>query len=300
MSEAAIDIQNLTKVFNTKTVVDNISLKVEKGAIFGFLGSNGSGKTTMIRMICGLLIPSSGGGHCLGYDIKTQSSEIKRKIGYMPQQFSLYSGLTVLETLRFFADIYQIPNSEQAIEHMLNDLELKPYIDIQAGNLSGGWKQRLTLACCLIHQPELLFLDEPTAGVDPKARKDFWNYLHKISIRDGTTVLVTTHYMDEAEKCTDLAYINLGKLLYSGTTKDLIPFSQVKTYMTETNRQVMNELSEIATQSYPELLLSVVNNQLRISSPNQPLLDQFIQEHNEYGFKPTPPSFEEVFIGLMQ
>ncbi len=300
MNEPAIDIQKLTKVFDTKTVVDQISLRVEKGAIFGFLGSNGSGKTTMIRMICGLLTPTSGGGHCLGYDIKTQSDEIKSKIGYMPQRFSLYNGLTVYETLQFFADIYQIPDPKQAIDAMLNDLELNPYIDIQAGNLSGGWKQRLTLACCLIHKPQLLFLDEPTAGIDPKARKDFWNYLHKISIRDGTTVLVTTHYMDEAEKCTDLAYISLGKLLYSGTTKDLVPFSHVKTYIAEIDRQVLNQLTDIATRSYPELLLSVVNNELRISSPNQQRLDQFIHEHKQYTFKTTPPSFEEVFIGLMQ
>jgi ABC-2 type transport system ATP-binding protein len=300
MNAPAIDIQKLTKVFDTKTVVNNISLRVEKGAIFGFLGSNGSGKTTMIRMICGLLTPTSGGGHCLGYDIKTQSIEIKSKIGYMPQRFSLYSGLTVYETLQFFADIYQIPDSKQAIETMLIDLELNPFLNIKAGNLSGGWKQRLTLASCLIHKPKLLFLDEPTAGIDPKARKDFWNYLHKISIRDGTTVLVTTHYMDEAEKCTDLAYINLGQLLYSGKTKDLVPFSHVKTYIAETNREALNQLTDIATHSYPELLLSVVNNELRISSPNQQRLDQFIHEQKLYSFKTTTPSFEEVFIGLMQ
>lgn len=300
MSDAAIDTHHLTKIFDHKTVVDNVCLHVKKGTIFGFLGSNGSGKTTMIRMICGLLTPSAGGGTCLGYDIKTQSADIKNNIGYMPQRFSLYNGLTVYENLQFFANIYQVQDPHQSIHTLLNDLDLNPYMHMKTGNLSGGWKQRLTLACCLIHQPRLLFLDEPTAGIDPKARKDFWNYLHKISIRDGTTVLVTTHYMDEAEKCTDLAYISLGKLLYLGATKDLVPFSHVKTYSADVNRDVLNQFTDIAARTYPELLLSVVNNELRVSSPNQQRLDAFIQAQSQYGFKPTPPSFEEVFIGLMQ
>jgi ABC-2 type transport system ATP-binding protein len=300
MSNFAIDVHGLTKVFDTKTVVDHISLQVRKGAIFGFLGSNGSGKTTMIRMICGLLTPTEGSGFCLGYNIKTQNAEIKNKIGYMPQRFSLYSGLTVHETLQFFATIYQIKKPTQTIEETLIDLELKPYIDIKVGNLSGGWKQRLTLACCLLHKPNLLFLDEPTAGVDPKARKDFWNYLHKLSIRDGTTVLVTTHYMDEAEKCTDIAYINLGKLLYSGTTKDLVPFSHVNTYIAIADKEALEKLNMLISRSYPSLLVAVVNNDLRISSVNHLDLENFIKEHKDYVFKQVTPSFEEVFIGLMQ
>ena len=254
----------------------------------------------MIRMICGLLTPTHGTGYCLGYDIRTQCADIKRKIGYMPQKFSLYNGLTVYENLQFFAAIYQINMSRQSIEEHLIDLELTPYKNILAGNLSGGWKQRLTLACCLLHKPELLFLDEPTAGIDPKARKDFWSYLHKIAIRDGTTVLVTTHYMDEAEKCTDLAYIYLGKLLYSGTTKDLIPFSEVKTYLVEVDRQSLNALSDMIAHSYPELLVSVVNNDLRISSQKSERLVKFAKEQESYTFKEVTPSFEEVFIGLMQ
>ncbi len=300
MSSPAIDIQGLTKVFDHKTVVDHISLNVKKGSVFGFLGSNGSGKTTMIRMICGLLTPTSGSGLCLGYDIKTQSAEIKKRIGYMPQRFSLYNGLTVAENLQFFANTYQINDSKQAINDILVDLELTPFLDNLAAQLSGGWKQRLALACCLLHKPDLLFLDEPTAGVDPKARRDFWNYLHKISIRDGTTVLVTTHYMDEAEKCTDLAYINLGKLLYSGTTRDLVPFSQVKTYIANADRQALQELSVTLSTAYPDLLISVVNNDLRISSRQIKRLNQFIEEHQQYSFSDVPPSFEEVFIGLMQ
>ena len=300
MSMFAIDIHGLTKVFNHQTVVDHISLQVKKGSVFGFLGSNGSGKTTTIRMICGLLTPTEGQGTCMGFNIRTQGADIKRKIAYMPQRFSLYNGLTVDENLKFIADIYEVKDKKQSIEAILEDLELVPYRAIKAANLSGGWKQRLALACCLVHHPDLLFLDEPTAGVDPKARKDFWNYLHKISIRDGTTVLVTTHYMDEAEKCTDLAYISLGKLLYAGTSEQLIPFSKVKTYVVDTDREGMNELSQIIADSYPGLLVSVVNNDLRISSSELALLARFVKEQKKYAPKEIVPSFEEVFIGLMQ
>ena len=300
MDKFAIDIHGLTKVFDDKVVVDHISLQVKKGAVFGFLGSNGSGKTTTIRMICGLLTPTSGEGRCLGFNIKTQQAEIKKHISYMPQKFSLYNGLTVYENLQFLGSIYQIKNAKQAINELLEDLELNPYKDVKAGNLSGGWKQRMALGCCLLHKPALLFLDEPTAGVDPKARKDFWDYLHKISRRDETTILVTTHYMDEAEKCTDLAYINQGKLLYSGITKDIIPFSKVKTFiLVQNDIPSQNKLNEIISGKYPLLLASIVNNDLRISSSNAELLKQLIREENEFTFKEVPPNFEEVFIGLI-
>lgn len=300
MNDLAIDIHDLTKVFDDKIVVDHISLQVQRGAIYGFLGSNGSGKTTTIRMISGLITPTSGTGICLGYDIKMQREAIKTRIGYMPQKFSLYTGLTVYENLRFYADIYQLAQPKKAIKNMLDDLELNPYQHIKTGNLSGGWKQRLSLACCLIHQPELLFLDEPTAGIDPKARKDFWSYLHKIAMRDGTTILVTTHYMDEAEKCTDLAYINLGKLLYAGKTSDIVPFSNVHSYIVVTDREHMSQLSNVIGESYPDMLATVVNNDLRISSRHPASLNKFIQSQPAFQFQTTTPSFEEVFIGLMQ
>ena len=300
MREWAIDVKGLTKKFAEKTVVDHISLKVEKGSIFGFLGSNGSGKTTTIRMICGLLTPTAGEGYCLGYDIRTQSNQIKEHIGYMPQKFSFYTGLTVYENLRFVADIFQVKHSAQAIKEMITELELEDYTTIQAGNLSGGWKQRLALACSLLPKPHLLFLDEPTAGVDPKARKEFWDYLHKISSRDGTTILVTTHYMDEAEKCSDLAYINDGKLLYTGHTKDLIPQSKVITYVLQVERKEQNLLIEKISASYPNLLASIVNNELRVSSLNEAELNKLIKENSNVSFKAVSPSFEEVFIGLMR
>lgn len=300
MTGFAIDIHGLCKVFANHMVVDHLSLQVKQGSVFGFLGSNGSGKTTTIRMICGLLTPSEGSGHCLGYDILREQDAIKKKIGYMPQRFSLYNGLSVYENLRFIADIYQINNTKAAIANIINDLELEPYQHIKAEHLSGGWKQRLTLACCLIHRPELLFLDEPTAGIDPKARKDFWDYLHKIALRDGTTVLVTTHYMDEAEKCTDLAYINLGKLLYSGSTRDLSSFSQVKTYRLQAERESLESLRGQLMEKYPRLLISVVNNDLRISSRDHPALAKFIQQEKAFQLTEVAPSFEEVFIGLMQ
>lgn len=296
----AIDLRNLTKIFTGKTVVDHISLKVKRGAIFGFLGSNGSGKTTTIRMICGLLTPSDGSGSCLGYNIKTERAKIKTKIGYIPQKFSLYKGLTVRENLQFFADLYEINNASQAIDKTLADLALSPYEHIKTGDLSGGWQQRLSLASSLLHNPELLFLDEPTAGIDPKARKDFWDYLHKIAMRDNTTVLVATHYMDEAEKCTDLAYINLGHLLYAGPTNNLISFSKVKTYLFSGNRNAINSFINIITRFYPKLLSSIVNNNLRISSHHQASLMQFINEQHNYSFIEVTPSFEEVFIGLME
>ncbi len=301
MNDIAIDIQDITKVFDKKTVVDHVSLQIKRGSVFGFLGSNGSGKTTMLRMICGLLTPTEGKGVCLGYNILTESEKIKQKIGYMPQKFSLYNGLTVYETLRFFSDVYKIIEVDVAIEEIIADLVLEPFRNVKIGDLSGGWKQRVTLACNLLHKPEMLFLDEPTAGVDPKARKDFWNYLHKIATRDQTTILVTTHYMDEAEKCTDLAYINLGKLFYTGPTKALIPTSGVQTYTLENLSQSHDIISQKLADAYPKLQVALINNEIRISSRKQELLEQFIKEQSSiYTLKKVTPSFEEVFIGLMQ
>ena len=227
--ELAVDVQGITKSFGGRVVVDGLSMQVRRGEIYGFLGPNGSGKTTFLRILCGLLRPDSGSGTCLGYDVLRESAAIKRRVGYMTQRFSLYEDLSLAENLRFVADIYEMPNAAEAVKKMLESLGLEGRESQLAGQLSGGWKQRLALAACLIHRPELLLLDEPTAGVDPKARRDFWDEIHRL-VADGLTVLVTTHYMDEAERCHRLAYIAYGKLLARGTLQDVLASAQLTTW----------------------------------------------------------------------
>src|SRR5262249_46908776 len=202
----AIDVQNITKRFGTHTVVDHINLQVRKGEIYGFLGPNGSGKTTFIRTLCGLLRAGDGSGTCLGHDVITESEAIKREVGYMTQRFSYYEDLSVAENLDFVARMYGVDNRREAVRASIENLGLADRAQQLAGELSGGWKQRLALAACMIHRPQLLLLDEPTAGVDPKARRDFWEQIHQLA-GHGLTVLITTHYMDEAERCHRLAYI---------------------------------------------------------------------------------------------
>ncbi|HVP53559.1 MAG TPA: ABC transporter ATP-binding protein [Candidatus Eisenbacteria bacterium] len=220
-SEYAIDVQGLNKHFGDKHVVNDVSMRVHRGEIFGFLGPNGSGKTTTIRMMCGLLKPDSGTGTCLGYDIRRQSGDIKRNVGYMTQRFSFWDDLTITENLDFVARIYDIPNRRDIVRQTIADLGLTSRARQLAGELSGGWKQRMALAACMLHQPQLLLLDEPTAGVDPKARRDFWDELQVLAA-NGISVLVSTHYMDEASRCHKLAYIAYGKLLAQGTAAEVI------------------------------------------------------------------------------
>jgi ABC-2 type transport system ATP-binding protein len=219
--ELAIQVEKLNKSFGDKHVVKDLSLQVPRGQIFGFLGPNGSGKTTSIRMICGLLTADSGSGTCLGYDVIRQSAEIKREVGYMTQRFSLWEDLTIRENMDFVARMYGMPDRARAVDTAIEGLGLSTRRDQLAGTLSGGWKQRLALASCILHKPRLLLLDEPTAGVDPKARRDFWDELHRMC-EQGMTVLVTTHYMDEAERCHQLGYIAYGKLLALGTAAELL------------------------------------------------------------------------------
>jgi len=220
-SEYAIDVKDLNKHFGDKHVVNNVSMRVRKGEIFGFLGPNGSGKTTTIRMMCGLLKPDSGTGTCLGYDIRRESGAIKRNVGYMTQRFSFWDDLTITENLDFVARIYDIPDRREVVRQTIADLGLTSRSKQLAGELSGGWKQRLALAACMLHRPMLLLLDEPTAGVDPKARRDFWDELQGLAAR-GISVLVSTHYMDEASRCHKLAYIAYGRLLAQGTGAEVI------------------------------------------------------------------------------
>lgn len=216
----AISVRGLTKVFDGKKVVDDFDMEVQAGAIYGFLGPNGSGKTTTIRMMCGLLTPDGGEGECLGYDILKEQPRIKENVGYMTQKFSLYGDLTIAENLDFMARMYKLKNRREVVRETLKDLGLEGRGRQLAGTLSGGWKQRLALAACLQHKPRLLLLDEPTAGVDPKARRDFWDEIRRLS-RAGVTVLVSTHYMDEAVQCDHIAYIAYGKKLISAPALEI-------------------------------------------------------------------------------
>lgn len=232
MSEPAIRVTDLSKRFGDKTVVDGVSLSVRKGEIMGFLGPNGSGKTTTIRMMCGLLEPSSGEGSVLGHDIRRERRAIKLKVGYMTQRFSFYEDLTIAENLRFVAGLYGMRPAKRVVTETLEDLGLASRRDQLAGSLSGGWKQRLALAACIMHKPDLLMLDEPTAGVDPKARRDFWDEIHRLAA-GGLTVLVSTHYMDEAERCHRIAYISYGQLLAFGTVPEVVEAAGLTTMVLE-------------------------------------------------------------------
>jgi ABC-2 type transport system ATP-binding protein len=228
-TDLVIDVQGITKRFGNRTVVNNIPMQVRRGEIYGFLGPNGSGKTTFLRMLCGLLTPDAGSGRCLGFDIRRESGEIKKNVGYMTQRFSFYEDLTIEENLDFIAQIYGVPQRKAAVDKSLERLGLSERRKQLAGELSGGWKQRLALAACLIHEPQLLLLDEPTAGVDPKARRDFWEEIHRLAA-EGLTVLITTHYMDEAERCHRLAYIAYGNLLTRGSVEEVVQTAGLTTW----------------------------------------------------------------------
>ena len=225
----AIDVRGVTKKFGARTVVNDIAMQVRPGEIYGFLGPNGSGKTTFLRMLCGLLQPDAGEGSCLGLDFRRDSAEIKKRVGYMTQKFSFYEDLTLEENLDFIARLYELPQRKVAVEKSLERLGMVERRTQLAGTLSGGWKQRLALAACLIHEPQLLLLDEPTAGVDPKARRDFWEEIHKLAAA-GLTLLITTHYMDEASRCHRLGYIAYGNLLAHGTVPEVVKAAGLTTW----------------------------------------------------------------------
>src|ERR1700680_4595760 len=242
--DVVIDVHGLTKSFGSRVVVRDLSMQVKRGTIFGFLGPNGSGKTTTIRMLCGLLTPDQGSGTCLGYDIRTEVAKIKTRVGYMTQRFSLYEDLSVRENLEFIARIYGLPRPGAGAKAMIGRLGLQGREEQVAGKLSGGWKQRLALGACTLPNPQLLLLDEPTAGVDPKARRDFWNEIHALAA-EGLTVLVSTHYMDEAERCHEIAYIAYGVLLAHGTVAEVTASSHLVTYiMSSSNGEGLAKLGE--------------------------------------------------------
>ena len=227
-----IAVTGLTKSFGTRRVVDSFDIAVPRGAIYGFLGPNGSGKTTTIRMLCGLLTPDAGEGTCLGFDVRKEARRIKEQVGYMTQKFSLYEDLSIRENLDFVARMYRLDRRKARVDRALGDLGLADRAKQLAGSLSGGWKQRLALAACLLHEPQLLLLDEPTAGVDPKARRDFWDEIRRLSAK-GVTVLVSTHYMDEAVQCDFITYIAYGKKLIDGPSAKIPELVGLETWRVE-------------------------------------------------------------------
>jgi ABC-2 type transport system ATP-binding protein len=297
--EIAIEVEGLTKFFGTKKVVDNLSMRVERGMIYGFLGPNGSGKTTTIRMLCGLLTPDSGRGTCLGYDILTQQHEIKPRVGYMTQRFSLYGDLTIRENLEFVARIYGLFDPREAARAALERLGLLDRADQLASELSGGWKQRLALGACTLPDPALLLLDEPTAGVDPKARRDFWDEIHRLA-ESGLTVLVSTHYMDEAERCHRIAYIAAGRLLVSGTTADIIAKAGLATYIV--TGPDLSKLSERLNATPGVEMVALFGTALHVSNRDKARLDEIAGDFSKdpaHVWSRGAPTLEDVFIDLM-
>ena len=299
----AIEAHELTKRYGGRAVVDRLSLTVPSGQILGFLGPNGSGKTTTIRMLCGLLRPDGGGGTCLGLDIVKQAPAIKRQIGYMTQRFSLYEDLSIRENLDFVARVYQLDRRAAAVDRALERLGLTQRQQQLAGQLSGGWKQRLALAACLLHEPKLLLLDEPTAGVDPKARRDFWQEIHGLAA-DGMTVLVSTHYMDEAERCHALAYIAAGRLLAHGTAAEVIERSRLATWSVRA-RDPRLELNDLAARLKDRAGIDMVvpfGADLHISGTDPAALREAIAPfRNDAGlaWEEATPGLEDVFIQMM-
>ena len=295
-SRYAIDAKHLTKHFENRCVVDDVSLQIKKGEVFGFLGPNGSGKTTTLRMLCGLLTPDAGEGTCLGFDILKQAHLLKQQTGYMTQHFSLYKDLTVYENLDFIARLHKIPHRKAAIANSIETLGISSKRQKQlAGQLSGGWKQRLALAATTLHKPQLLLLDEPTAGVDPKARREFWDEIHRLSSL-GITTLVTTHYMDEAERCHRLAYISYGKLLTVGTMATVIAHTGLYTW-----RVVGGCLYTLANtlKGLPQITqVAHFGNALHISGVNAKALEETIKTYQTppYEWTRISASLEDVFI----
>lgn len=297
--DPAIKVFGLTKIFGSKTVVDHLDLEVRAGEIFGFLGPNGSGKTTFIRMICGLLQPDEGQGTCLGFDIMREPERIKPHVGYMAQRFSLYEDLTVRENLIFMARAYGIAQRKRVVEASIERMGLQPFSGQLAGSLSGGWKQRLALTACTLHQPRLLLLDEPTAGVDPSARRTFWDQIHALAAQ-GMTALISTHYMDEAERCHRLAYIAYGHLLARGTSEELVASSGLHTF-----RVTGPDLQDLAQRlaKRPEVSQAAAfGTALHVSGRDPAGLEAAVRQSlgPDQSLTAARTNLEEVFIDLMR
>lgn len=299
MSEPCIDVTNLNKYFGNNHAVKDFSLQVAKGEIYGFLGPNGSGKTTSIRMMCGLITPDSGSGHCLGMDIFTQREAIKRRVGYMTQHFSMWGNLSIRENLLFVSRLHNLDRRRERVEQTLAETGLLSRQHQLAKSLSGGWKQRMALAASMLHQPSLLFLDEPTAGVDPKARRDFWQMLHSLS-DSGVAILVSTHYMDEAERCHKVAYLSYGNLLASGSIQSIIAAQNLTTVEIK-GKDLARLESRLQRLAGVEQTV-IFGNTLYVTAGNETNLLSLIGQtvNDEYQYRTTETNLEDAFTYLMK
>jgi ABC-2 type transport system ATP-binding protein len=297
--DVVIDVHGLTKTFGGVVAVRNLDMQVRRGLIYGFLGPNGSGKTTTIRMLCGLLRPDSGQGTCLGYDIVRESEAIKRRVGYMTQRFSLYGDLTVRENLEFVARLHGLPHPGSTATRAIDRLGLGDRAGQLAGTLSGGWKQRLALGACIMPEPELLLLDEPTAGVDPQARRDFWDEIHALA-NEGITALVSTHYMDEAERCHELAFIAHGDLLTTGPVEGIVSRAALSTWTV--TGPGLDALARALKGAQGIGSVAPFGNALHVSGRDATSLERTIAPLRERGpqkWERSEPSLEDIFIDLM-
>jgi ABC-2 type transport system ATP-binding protein len=297
--EYAIDVRGLTKIYDGKSVVDKVTLQVPRGKIYGFLGPNGSGKTTTIRMICGLLTPDAGEGTCLGFDLKKESEKIKRRTGYMTQKFSFWEDLTIEENLRFVADMFSLDRAPERVQEALQNLNLTKRRKQLAGSLSGGWKQRLALAACILHDPELLLLDEPTAGVDPQARREFWDKIHELAAR-GLTVLVSTHYMDEAERCHAIIYIAYGHVITEGTVDEVIAHAGLTTWTVQ-GKDLTSLMHEL--KANPAVATAALFGEtLHISGRDAEALEKAIAPYRAqqgYAWAEAATTLEDAFVHFL-
>lgn len=306
MSEFAIEVKELTKKFGDFTAVDHVTFNVKRGEIFGFLGANGAGKSTTIRMMCGLLQSTSGTALVGGYDINSQTDEVKLSIGYMSQRFSLYDDLTVEQNIRFFGGVYGLRNShlQERMEWVLKMADLQGRETSLTKTLSGGWKQRLALGCAILHEPKIVFLDEPTGGVDPISRRNFWELINRLSA-EGITVLVTTHFLDEAEYCNSIILINAGKLIATGTPSQLKREYIKKPILEVSPGNVVEALEAVRVQPWA-IETSVFGTKLHVMVDDEPEAKKLIartlsDRHIPVGtIQRIVPSLEDVFLYLLE
>jgi ABC-type multidrug transport system ATPase subunit len=298
MNDWVIDVRGLSKSFAERAVVQGLDLRVGRGEICGFLGANGSGKTTTIRMLCGLLVPDAGSGTCVGLNVISETAAIRRKVGYMTQKFSFYEDLTVFENLDLIASIYQMPDKKGAVRDIMERMGLSNRQHQLAGHLSGGWKQRLALAACVFHRPQLLLLDEPTAGVDAKARRDFWDLIHDMA-GEGLTVLVSTHYMDEAERCSRIVYLAQGRIVVQGTADEVAQNSGLVTF--EGAGGEVDRVAKLLRRLPGVESAAVFGHVLHVAGMDRGLLDRAIHSSPDANltWREVAPRLEDVFIHML-